>query len=754
MSGTAASSAGVAGYGYATSLQHVVAQLERLDLLIRAQVWRARQRSDGDEDGLAAFYIAEGEVDALLERPLGVPSWAALPLPAGVREAVQARLDQMLAEIAGRAAASTREGVVLRLDLLAERFGLTDFDADVVVACLAPELDRRYERLYAYLQDDVTRAEPTVDLLLNLYCPDLATKVAARGRFGPAAPLLGHHLLHLADAPDPRSATLLGRSVRLDPRVAGFLLDDDEIDNRLRPYLRLVAPTRGLDAMVLPADFRQRLSRLIRHTQVERSRCGAADLVVYCQGSYGTGRRTAAAAWCRALGVPLLTVAGRWLAALEAPECAALARLIDREARLQGALLYWQDFDAVLAADRAAHLAALQPLLDTLPGPVFLAGNTPWEPSDARRDVAFVRLAFPQPSTGERARLWRAALAQEASSVQPGLDLATVAGAFRLSGGQIRDAAATAGHLAAARDPAAPRIVEADLHAACRLQSNRGLAALATRIDPRYGWDDIVLPARQLAQLHDVHDQVRYRALVYETWGFDRRLALGKGLVVLFAGPPGTGKTMAADVLANVLGLDLYRIDLSTVVSKYIGETEKNLASIFAEARTSNAILFFDEADALFGKRTQVRDAHDRYANVEISYLLQQVEEHDGVVILATNLRKNLDEAFVRRLHATVDFPVPGEAERRRIWTQIWPAETPRDRDLDLGLLARQVEVTGGNIRNIAVAAAFLAAADGGVVTMPHLLQATRREYQKMGKVLTAAEFGPDPTADPAGAPS
>jgi len=753
MSGTAAPSAGVAGCGYATSLQHVVAQLERLDLLIRAQVWRARQRNGSDEDGLAAFYIPEGEVDALLERPLGVPSWATLPLPADVREAVQAGLDRMSAEIAGRAAASTREGVVLRLDLLAERFELTDFDVDVVLACLAPELDRRYERLYAYLQDDVTRGEPTVDLLLNLYCPDLATKVAARGRFSPAAPLLGHHLVQLADAPDPRSATLLGRTVRLEPRIAGFLLDDDEIDNRLRPYLRLVAPTRGLDAMVLPADFRQRVSRLIQHTQVEHSRHGAAGLVVYCQGSYGTGRRTAAAEWCHALGVPLLTVAGRWLAALEAPEFAALVRLIDREARLQGALLYWQDFDSVLTADRAAQLATLLQLLDTLRGPVFLAGNTAWEPSDALRDVGFVRLAFPQPGTGERARLWRAALAEEAASVEPGQDLASVAGTFRLSGGQIRDAAATAGNLAAARDPAAPRITGADLHAACRLQSDRGLAALATRITPRYTWDDIVLPAGPLARLREVHDQVRYRALVYQTWGFDRKLALGKGLTVLFAGPPGTGKTMAADVLANMLGLDLYKIDLSTVVSKYIGETEKNLARIFAAARASNAILFFDEADALFGKRTQVRDAHDRYANVETSYLLQQVEEHDGVIVLATNLRKNLDEAFVRRLHATVDFPVPGEAERRRIWTQIWPAATPRDRDLDLALLARQVEVAGGNIRNIALAAAFLAAADGGVVTMPHLLQATQREYQKMGKVLTAAEIGPDAAADPAGAP-
>jgi SpoVK/Ycf46/Vps4 family AAA+-type ATPase len=231
--------------------------------------------------------------------------------------------------------------------------------------------------------------------------------------------------------------------------------------------------------------------------------------------------------------------------------------------------------------------------------------------------------------------------------------------------------------------------------------------------------------------------------VVYEAWGFERKVAGGCGLAALFAGPSGTGKTMAADVLACELGLDLYKIDLSTVVSKYIGETEKNLARIFDEAATSNAVLFFDEADAMFGKRSQVRDAHDRYANLEISYLLQKMEEHEGVVVLATNLRKNLDDAFIRRLHVTIEFPVPDVTDRRRIWEQIWPEATPREEGLDLDLLAQRIDLPGGNIRNIALAGAFLAAADGGVVTMAHLLRATRREYQKMGKVLTTGEFAP-----------
>jgi SpoVK/Ycf46/Vps4 family AAA+-type ATPase len=265
---------------------------------------------------------------------------------------------------------------------------------------------------------------------------------------------------------------------------------------------------------------------------------------------------------------------------------------------------------------------------------------------------------------------------------------------------------------------------------------------LAHKVTPHYTWDDIVLPPDCMEQLRDICRHVRHRARVYEEWGFAGKLALGKGLNVLFAGPSGTGKTMAAEVIALELGLELYKIDLSMVVSKYIGETEKNLARIFAEAATSNAILFFDEADALFGKRSEVHDAHDRYANIEIGYLLQQMEEYEGVVILATNLRKNMDEAFVRRMHVAVEFPFPDEASRRRIWEQIWPAATPRGPELDLAGLARRFELAGGNIRNVALAAAFLAADDGRVVDMHHLLSATQREYRKMGKVAVEGAFG------------
>jgi SpoVK/Ycf46/Vps4 family AAA+-type ATPase len=244
-----------------------------------------------------------------------------------------------------------------------------------------------------------------------------------------------------------------------------------------------------------------------------------------------------------------------------------------------------------------------------------------------------------------------------------------------------------------------------------------------------------------MVQLREIANYVKYRHIVFADWNFEQKISLGKGLNILFAGPSGTGKTMASEIIANELGLDLYKIDLSTVISKYIGETEKNLDRIFTEARNSNSILFFDEADAVFGKRSEVRDSHDRYANIEVAYLLQKMEEYDGIVILATNLRKNLDEGFARRMHFSVEFPLPEEPDRLHIWQCIFPREAPLAGSLDLNFMARQFKVTGGNIKNIALGAAFLAAGDGATIKMEHLIRATKREYQKIGRLCTDVDF-------------
>jgi len=411
-----------------------------------------------------------------------------------------------------------------------------------------------------------------------------------------------------------------------------------------------------------------------------------------------------------------------------------------RDARLLNAIPVLRGWDVCLVNDTTPPGLLYE--LGAYPGPVVLAGKQLWHPKDTPRKRRLVHVAFSVPAYPQRLLLWRhfLGLGGEAHALDATLD--ALAGQFALTSGQIRDAVGTARDLVAldgtapASDPDTPAATGSALFAAARAHSNARLAKLANKITPRYGWEDIILPEDQLALLREIIDTVRGRPQVLDVWGLGAKLASSRGVTVLFSGPPGTGKTMAAQIIAGALGLDLYRIDLSTIVSKYIGETEKNIERIFREAEQSNAILFFDEADALFGKRSEVRDSHDRYANIEISYLLQRMEAYDGVTILATNLRGNLDEAFTRRLQFAVSFPFPETEDRLRIWKTLFPPDVPREPDIDLALLANRFRLAGGNIRNIIVSAAYLAAAGGESVSMSHLLHGTRRELQKMGRLV------------------
>jgi SpoVK/Ycf46/Vps4 family AAA+-type ATPase len=358
-----------------------------------------------------------------------------------------------------------------------------------------------------------------------------------------------------------------------------------------------------------------------------------------------------------------------------------------------------------------------------------------------------VTVSFAETRVPIRRRIWERLLADRSVRVAPE-DLDALAGRFRLGPLQISDAVATAvAHAGWRTGKALAEPTRAELFAAARGQSGHGLTGLARRIEPAYAWDDLVLPLDSLTQLHDLCQRVALRERVLNEWGFQQALSRGRGTTALFTGPPGTGKTMAAEVIARDLGLDLFAIDLSTVISKYIGETEKNLERVFSAAADADAILLFDEADALFGKRSEVRDSHDRYANIEISYLLQRMEQYEGLAILATNLRQHIDDAFTRRLQFVVDFPFPDEVRRKRIWDLSFPAAAPVDPDLDTEQLARGFRLSGGNIHNIALHAAYLAAAAGSAIGRPHILEAIRREHQKMGKVLSDSELGVDTPA-------
>jgi hypothetical protein len=711
------------------SLGHLEAELARIDVLLRRQVRRWQLANQDPTDAFRGLYVSDLEADLLLTRPLA-GHWGQTKAMEASEKAPFDRAERQASLQAKAVAEAARcQGHTVRLLRLARTFGLDQFDLDVLLICLAPALDLRYERLYGYLQDDVTKKRPCVNLVLDLLCEPGVERLRWLARFGDDAPLVKQDLVQLLVEPGALKPPLLAQTLVPDPAVISWLLGRYVPHSELRPYTVLLPRQNGrVTALALNLGRREALQPCLAAGR-------EAPLVIF-YGPDDLAQQGAAAWLAHERKEPLLRVdlASIVDAGVSAPRAVQLAL---RDAALTGAVLYlagWEAFPEEGAASSEA-LAALC----AFPGLAILAGSAAWQAQGVERDRRVLALAFPVPSFVERRELWRRFLEASpesgfaAEAQGEAIDVTAVAGQFVLTSAQIRDAVATACDLARQRGAA---LGGDDLLAAARAHSNPHLASLARKITPRYGWEDIVLPSDQVALLREIVATVRGRPVVLEDWGLGRKLVSGQGVTILFAGPPGTGKTMAAEIIAGELGLDLFKIDLSTVVSKYIGETEKNLERIFAEAERSNAILFFDEADALFGKRSEVRDSHDRYANIEISYLLQRMEAYDGVTILATNLRANLDEAFTRRLQFAVDFPFPEEKDRLRIWQTLFPPDVPREPDLDFGLLARRFKLAGGSIRNIIVSSAYLAASNGSLVTMAHLLHSTRRELQKMGRLV------------------
>jgi len=715
-----------------SSLDHLFNEMRCLDQRLHLEVRKARERSPavGDER-FRGLYVSDAQIDTILE--------ASAHFAAGASAATSRESDAGVVPGAGQEDVtrtpqreeSGRRLAVFRLNELARLFGLSRFEMDTVLLCLLPDVELKYERLYAYLQDDITKKRPTVETVIRLQRPAGGNEISLRQAFHASAPLFRTRLLRFADDRLSSSVSLLARQLEIDERISAYLLGFDQVDARILHFVRVVRPKARLNDAIIPDDIRQRLAGLVRRTKDE-------EVVLRFRGNSGAGRQNTAEALCHELGVPLLVADADQLP--EQSPLESLLPLVFREGRLQGAILYLE-CDRLMSAGMEAGPSSriLEREIEAYPGWVILSGDQEWQPSRLGRDKPFVSVDFPLPSYTLRQQAWQNQ--GKEFSFADDVDFADLAGRFRLSVGQIRDAIVVARNFALWRSPEDSTITLQDVHAACRRLSRPGLNALAHKIASNYVWHDIILPREQVEHLREICSFVKYHETVYGEWGFGRKHSRGKGLNVLFAGPSGTGKTMAAEIMAGELGFDLYKIDLSTIVSKYIGETEKNLDRIFREAQLSNAILFFDEADALFGKRSEVRDSHDRYANIEVAYLLQKMEDYDGVVILATNLRKNMDEAFARRMHFTVEFPMPEEEDRLRIWRGVFPGEAPLSKDTDLNFMARQFKISGGNIKNIALNAAFLAAQDGKVITIEHLIRATKREYQKIGKLCTEGDF-------------
>ena len=717
---------------YQDSVAHLVDELRRLDMLIRRHIATLRPQRLAGQGMMASkgVYITHEEVDALLDQE-----------SAGDAHPHALASDHLDTTIADKITASAKGGIFLSLPYVAQLFSLSSFEVQTLIVCVAPELRRKYDTLYAYLQDDITRKRPSVDLILDLLCASEAERWRARtALFSDQAPLFRHGILHRVEDPrSPAGSSGLAQFLQLDQRMLHYLLENDAVNPRLAGYATLLLPSLTLEQVLVDPTLKTRLVNLCQRWFSQPSP-GRQPFVFYFQGPHGVGKHDLAMGLCAQWGRPLLYVDMQLLLARE-PEVATALRLVFREGLLWDAAIYLNHCDGLLQEDVKAKVwvKTLAQMTNEYGRLTFLAGELPWSLQGIFAQDNFCAVELAMPDVSLRQTAWERAF-QRFPSCGGQSWAGELASQFCLTPGQIDEAAAwVVQQRAMASDEA--EVTRDEVYAACRKQSHHKLAELAVKIEPHYHWDDLVLPFDKREQLRDLCSQVAHRHRVFGDWGFGRKLAHGRGISALFSGPSGTGKTMAAEVIAHELQLDLYKIDLSGVVNKYIGETEKNLAKIFHEAEASNAILFFDEADALFGKRTKISDAHDRYANIETSYLLQRVEVYEGVVILATNLRENMDEAFTRRIKFIVDFPFPDVTSRKAIWQTHFPREAPVSADLDYDWLAQQLQITGGNIKNIVLNAAFFASADGGVIGMEHILRGARGEFEKIGKLWNDKDF-------------
>lgn len=648
---------------------------------VRTLVAHRRSVDPSPDDQFRGLYISDATVDALLGERQEPPLF----------DSERRNLLERSADCAEGG------GTVLRLRALERTAGLTADDIDLLVIALLPDLDSRFERFYGYLNDDVTRRRATVGLALEL--ADLSPLAAStRARLSPGAPLVDLALVVIEEPDRP----FLTRGLRVPDRVTAHLLGDDAPDSALtglltEPHRNVTDQSTALAKAILAG---QRFCYL-------RETGGCSGAAIAADGLYKADR-------------PVLLCDARRLVAAGDPALAVA--VLGREAVLLDAGLVISPVEPL-----SEHSARVMPLLARLPVPVVLIGASAWDPAwsdDVPLVVETARL-----TTSERTDLWKRQLGSLADTV----DVDDLASQFAFGPKEVA-AAIDSAHASARLDGGTP--TSAGLRRGARLQNAAGLERLSRRVAPGVFWEDLVLPDGTLDQLRELTVRARHRERVLRDWRMRRGGGRGSGVTALFAGDSGTGKTMAAEVIAGDLGLDLYAVDLATVVDKYIGETEKNLERIFTEASNVSAVLLFDEADAIFGKRSEVRDAHDRYANIESAYLLQRMESFDGVAILATNLRANLDDAFTRRLDMVVDFPMPDEEARLALWRRCLDGPVPASPDLELDIFADAFPLAGGNIRSAAITAAYMAAGSGCEVDVEHLTAAIHREYRKQGRLL------------------
>jgi hypothetical protein len=671
---------------------------------------RPRRRSKKPES------IASASSAALAATPI-LPDTAAIPPAGSTGNAVEQAAAEMVA-------AEKKMSPPPAIVLLSQRLGLSSFERDILLLCTALELDTRIAGLCAQVQENPARPYPTFALALAIF------NEPAWEALSPERPLRYWRLIEINQ---PDSQPLTTSALRADERIVNYIKGLNYLDDRLTPLLAPVPPVIGGEP--LPPSQQQVVDTILHrwerrdgkhngsHTSEHMAATGMLP-IVQLLGADEPSKRLIAAHTAASLGLHLYRLPAAFLPP-QTGDQETLIRLWQRETALLPLALY---LDAQEQSSAQEGQQAINRFLSRCEGAIFLGTREPWPHLD-RTNVA---LDAAKPKPGEQRNTWIAVLGGKTKELRDLLD--RLSAQFNLDLATIRQIAQAELAEKSEEQPLPERLWHAS-----RASVRPRLESLAQRLEVKSTWDDIVLPDEEMQALRQIVGQVSQRTRVYQTWGFANKMNRGFGISALFAGESGTGKTMAAEVIANELHLDLYRIDLSQVVNKYIGETEKNLRRLFDAAEDGGAILLFDEADALFGKRSEVKDSHDRYANIEINYLLQRIESYRGLAILATNMKGALDTAFMRRLRFIVNFPVPAAPQRKIIWQKVFPPET-RIEGLDYDRLAR-LNLTGGLIHNVALNAAFLAAQNGTAVTLPLVLTAARAEFRKLDRPINEGDF-------------
>ncbi|KUO71256.1 MAG: hypothetical protein APF81_03610 [Desulfosporosinus sp. BRH_c37] len=615
---------------------------------------------------------------------------------------------------------------------LMKMFSLDFFSENCLLLAFAVQMDKKYEKIFAFLQDDITKKIPTAETAIKLFAiPGEMT--ADYFNYFTQSSILRKFLLN----PDDKSDLLINIPISLRERIVDYLIgNDSRLENG---FIKLFDQTDELHELVVD-DFTAHCLVSILSSSLNTHKKNGGTVLIFITGKRGSGRKFQVKQAVSRINGRCLFVNTKALLETSGSMEVKIQEIIC-EAVLSDACLCFADFNSLLEESNQGELYEFSTSMASnavyLPESVFATSEKGWKDMNLPDSFIKVDIQIDPLDESSRLKLWEAFTRER--KLEADVDLAELAAKFRFTPGQIRSAVIQATRLCEVNGSLA--IDTVTLHKCCYSQVVIRLDTLASQVRPAYTWNDLVLPATQIALLQEACTHVKFRHTVYQQWGFDKIVSYGKGLAMLFSGPPGTGKTMAAQVVANQLHMEMYKIQLSQVVSKYIGETEKNLRHIFEEAKNANCILFFDETDALFGKRSEVKDSHDRHANIETAYLLQQIEEYDGVIIMASNLLQNIDNAFMRRINFIISFPFPDAPTRKLLWEKMLGAGAPVAKDVNLDFMSEQFKIAGGNIKNIVIHSAFLAAAQKTSITMKHLLKSAVNEQRKESIIIVKEDL-------------